>query len=104
VPRQRKCSAQSVAVLSALVSLPRTWQHGYELSKITGLPSGTLYPILGRLDDRGYLESKWLESTEAGRPPRHVYRLTSRGSAYAREVLDHRADGRVTTSPFYAKA
>jgi len=104
MPRQRRCSAQSVAVLSALASLPRTWQHGYELSKITGLPSGTLYPILGRLDDRGYLESKWLESTQAGRPPRHVYRLTPRGSSYAREVLDERADGQAMTSSLYAKA
>jgi len=104
MPRQRKCSAQSVAVLSALVSLPRTWQHGYELSKLTGLASGTLYPILGRLDDRGYLESKWLESTQAGRPPRHVYRLTTRGSSYAREVLDQQPDGQTMTSPYYAKA
>jgi DNA-binding PadR family transcriptional regulator len=64
---------------------PRAWHHGYELSKATGLVSGTLYPILMRLSDRGFLEHKWLESQEAGRPPRHVYRLTAKGTAHVRE-------------------
>lgn len=86
----RKSSAQSVAVLVALLDQPRTWQHGYALSKATGLQSGTLYPILARLEDRGYLESKWLEPAHAGRPPRHAYRLTPTGAAYAREILSQR--------------
>ncbi len=64
---------------------PRAWHHGYELSKATGLLSGTLYPILMRLSERGFLEHRWVETEEAGRPPRHVYRLTAKGAAHARE-------------------
>jgi DNA-binding PadR family transcriptional regulator len=67
---------------------PRKWHHGYELSKATELLSGTLYPILMRLSDRGFLEHKWLPSEEAGRPPRHVYRLTAKGVAYAKQQFE----------------
>ena len=64
---------------------PRSWHHGYELSKSTGLLSGTLYPILMRLSDRKFLEHKWQETPEPGRPARHVYRLTAAGIAHAKE-------------------
>ena len=67
---------------------PRKWHHGYELSKATELQSGTLYPILMRLSDRGFLEHKWLQSQESGRPPRHVYRLTAAGVAHAKQQFD----------------
>ena len=67
---------------------PRKWHHGYELSKATGLASGTLYPILMRLSDRGFLDHKWVETEEAGRPPRHVYRLTAQGVAHAKEQFE----------------
>jgi len=83
----RKSSAQSLAVMAALLEQTRSWRHGYALSKATGLQSGTLYPILARLQDRGYLESKWVEPAHPGRPPRHVFRLTPTGVAYAREVV-----------------
>ncbi|WP_204630500.1 PadR family transcriptional regulator [Dyella mobilis] len=61
------------------------WLHGYDLSEQTGLPSGTLYPILMRLSDRGMVESKWEPSPHQGRPPRKLYRLTAEGAAYATE-------------------
>ena len=83
----RKSSVQSLAVMSALLEQPRSWQHGYALAKATHLQSGTLYPILARLEARSYLESKWLEPEHAGRPPRHVYRLTPTGVAHAREAV-----------------
>jgi DNA-binding PadR family transcriptional regulator len=83
----RKSSAQSLAVMASLLEQTRIWRHGYALSKATGLRSGTLYPILARLQDRGYLESKWVEPAHAGRPPRHVFRLTSTGARHAREVV-----------------
>ena len=67
---------------------PRKWHHGYELSKDAQLLSGTLYPMLMRLSDRGFLEHKWLPSQETGKPPRHVYRLTARGMAHAREQFE----------------
>lgn len=85
--RTRKCSKQTIAVLSALLAQPGQWRHGYDLSKETGLKSGTLYPILMRLSDRGLLESSWHESPKPGRPPRHMYRLTRQGIALAREQV-----------------
>lgn len=68
-----------------MLERPRAWQYGYELAQITRLKSGTLYPILMRLSDRGMLESKWQPSDKPGSPPRHMYRLTVSGGAFARE-------------------
>ena len=85
--RDRKCSDQTLALLTALAEQPRVWRHGYDLSSDTGLKSGTLYPILMRLSDRGLLDSKWTPHDRAGRPPRHMYRLTAQGIAFAREQL-----------------
>lgn len=80
----RKCSPQTAALLAALMQQPRAWQHGYELSKETGLKSGTLYPILIRLGEQGLLNSRWKDAERPGRPPRHVYRLTATGLALGR--------------------
>ena len=85
--RDRKCSDQTLALLAALTDQPRAWRHGYDLSSETGLKSGTLYPILMRLSDRGLLDSKWTPHERTGRPPRHMYRLTAQGIAFAREQL-----------------
>jgi PadR family transcriptional regulator, regulatory protein PadR len=75
--RSRKLSLQSLSVLSALANRPADWLYGLELAKLTGLKSGSLYPILIRLADRALLESRWLEPTEPGRPPRHAYRISA---------------------------
>ena len=83
--RIRRSSGQTLNLLTALMDEPRKWHHGYELSKATGLLSGTLYPILMRLSDRGFLDHKWVETPEPGRPARHVYRLTTKGGAHAKE-------------------
>ena len=77
----RRLSAQSIAVLGALQEAGDEWRYGLEVSAVTGLKSGSLYPILARLSDRGLLESKWLEPVRSGRPPRHAYRLTAPGRA-----------------------
>src|ERR1700732_4901762 len=88
--RDRRLSRHSLALIAALTQRPRAWHYGYELSRITELKSGTLYPILMRLCDRGTLESKWQRAAEEGRPPRHMYRLTAAGLAFAREALKGR--------------
>ncbi len=85
--RNRRPSGHTLSLLRALAAQPRIWQYGYELSQATGLLSGTLYPILMRLSDRGLLEAHWQASPQAGRPPRHVYRLTPSGAAFARASL-----------------
>jgi PadR family transcriptional regulator PadR len=78
--RRRPHSAQTLALLQALAGDPSRWRYGYDLCLELGLKSGSLYPILVRLADRGLLESSW-DSAEAGKPPRHLYRLTSEGVA-----------------------
>ncbi len=78
----RKPSPQTLAILSALAGAD--WLYGLELAERTGLKSGSLYPILIRLDERGLLESRWIEPSAPGRPRRHAYRLLPAG----REVLD----------------
>ena len=77
--RSRKLSPQTFVVLNVLANRPTDWLYGLELAKFTGLKSGSLYPILIRLADRALLESRWLEPTERGRPPRHAYRITAAG-------------------------
>ena len=85
MPRKPNNSRQTRALLAALLERARAWRHGYELSKETGLKSGTLYPVLMRLSEQGLLESRWQEPERPGLPPRHVYRLTVSGLALARE-------------------
>jgi PadR family transcriptional regulator len=85
--RRRSHSAQTVAVLRALQTNPSRWRYGYDLCSELDLKSGSLYPILIRLADRDLLESSW-EQSEPGKPPRHVYRLTSAGLVEAATTVD----------------
>jgi len=80
-------SAQTLSVLAALSDQPSEWRHGYALAKHTGLKSGTLYPILIRLADRGLVEACWQDEPQPGRPRRHLYRLTADGIAVAGAAL-----------------
>jgi DNA-binding PadR family transcriptional regulator len=73
-------------VLEALLAQPQAWRYGYDLSKEIGLKSGTLYPLLMRLSDQGWLEAEWRAPQQPGRPSRHAYRLTGTGLAVARAL------------------
>jgi PadR family transcriptional regulator PadR len=84
---RREFSPQTLSVLVALYEQPSQWQHGYALASETGLKSGTLYPILIRLADRGLVEACWQEEPAPGRPRRHLYRLTADGLASATGAL-----------------
>jgi PadR family transcriptional regulator PadR len=84
--RPARMSKQTAHLLQELLSAPQTWRHGYELSQETEIKSGTLYPLLIRLEEQGFLESRWDEPEREGRPPRHAYRLTASGSALAKEL------------------
>ena len=85
--RRSGFSAQTLSVLAALEADPAGWQHGYLIARETGLRSGTLYPILIRLAERGLVEACWEDEQPAGRPRRHLYRLSSAGLAAARAAL-----------------
>jgi PadR family transcriptional regulator len=90
----RRFSVQTLSLLIALETDPAVWRHGYELAKETGLRSGTLYPVLIRLADRGLVEARWEDEPPAGRPRRHLYRLTSDGVAAARVALTEKPSQR----------
>ena len=86
MPLRLRLSPQTLQVLDAFLEDPRDWKYGYDISRNTGLKSGTLYPILMRLADRKLLETSW-ETVEPGKPPRHLYRLTPSGLKFAREQV-----------------
>lgn len=80
--RTRRPSLQTVAVLQALAGRTADWSHGYDLCRSLGLKAGTVYPILIRLAERGLVETAWERDVPKGRPPRHLYRLSSAGAEY----------------------
>jgi PadR family transcriptional regulator PadR len=65
MPRVRTFSPQTFTVLEALSHRPADWLYGLEIAKLTGLKSGSLYPILIRLADRGLLKSRWLSGSSS---------------------------------------
>jgi PadR family transcriptional regulator PadR len=84
-------STRPTRFLLAALTAGAGWRHGYELSKETRLKSGTLYPLLMRFAERGWVEARWTEAAAPGRPPRHIYRLTAEGRRVAAESLDRAA-------------
>lgn len=88
MPRSPNTSPHTRAVLHSLLQTYPSHTYGYDLSKATELRSGTLYPILQRLHEQGYLDARWEESPHPGRPPRHIYRLSDAGLKLARARHD----------------
>lgn len=85
------------ALLRVLIQDPAAERYGLELSAEAGLPSGTLHPILARLEVLGWVDSAWenVDPQKVGRPRRRHYRISERGLALARtslaEAYAHRA-------------
>lgn len=82
--RHRKPSKSTLSVVAKLADAS-DGLHGYAIMKATGLASGTLYPILMRLNERGWVERDWVLDPEGEAPPRRLYRLTSLGRAQLSE-------------------
>jgi DNA-binding PadR family transcriptional regulator len=76
-------------VLRVLLAEPARPRYGLELGQLAGLPSGTIHPILARLETAGWLESRWerIDPREEGRPRRRYYSLTPDGAERARHAL-----------------
>jgi DNA-binding PadR family transcriptional regulator len=76
-------------VLRVLVADPTMPHYGYDLMKAAKLPSGTLYPMLARLQQEGLVDSEWEDPRPdtGGRPPRKYYQLTAEGARVARLEL-----------------
>src|SRR6202035_5004195 len=99
--RTIRLSSQTRAVLSAFLERASQWRYGYDLSRETDLKAGTLYPILMRLSDAGWLETRWEESSAPGRPPRHMYRLTQDGRSGARAATKDAVGRACSARPIY---
>ena len=76
-------------VLRAFLADPAAPRYGYDLMKASGLPSGTLYPLLSRLQEQGLVTSAWepAGTDSSGRPARRYYRLTDEGIERGRQEL-----------------
>ena len=76
-------------VLRALLEDPTRELYGVEIGSAAGLPSGTVHPILARLEGLRWLESRWedIDPRAEGRPARRYYRLTAAGVESARSAL-----------------
>jgi PadR family transcriptional regulator PadR len=85
----RRLSITSVSVLQAVAG---GLEYGFDIIDSTGLPSGTVYPALSRLERDGYVRSAWEDEARAhrdGRPARRYYRLTAPGVRVLQESLAH---------------
>ena len=84
-----RLSQSGLKVLLFLLETPRQGRSGAEMSKATKVVSGTLYPMLARLEAAGWLVSEWeaIDPSEAGRPRRRFYTLTGLGQNRAGEAL-----------------
>src|SRR5579863_8648201 len=85
-------------VLRVFLDDPAAPRYGYDLMKAAGLKSGTLYPLLGRLEDDKLVTSAWETPQADGQRPRKYYRLTGEGITVARLELAH-ASGRRLHAP-----
>jgi len=76
-------------VLRAFLEDPGAERYGLEIGDTAGLPSGTIHPILARLERLGWVESRWedVDPSEVGRSARRYYRLTTDGIELARNGL-----------------
>ena len=91
--RKRALSRQAHLLLQALLAARGRWSHGYDLTSATGIKSGTLYPLLIRLEAEGLLEAEWQQPLANGRPPRHAYRLSVSGQRLARAEAGEAREG-----------
>jgi DNA-binding PadR family transcriptional regulator len=84
-----KMTLQTQMVLLVLLAAPDRERYGLELSQLTGIASGTIYPILQRLEEAGWLRCRWEEvnSEKEGRPARRFWRLRPGELATVRDAL-----------------
>jgi DNA-binding PadR family transcriptional regulator len=82
----------SAAAASVLQAIADGVEYGFDVIDRTGLPSGTVYPALSRLERDGYVRSAWEDPEAAhreGRPARRYYRITAPGTRALRETVDY---------------
>lgn len=99
----RRPSTPTRLVFQAFLDAPSEETYGFALAEATGLPSGSLYPILRRLEDEGFIEGRW-DVVDAGpqRRRRRYYRLTGEGARAARAATAEQRDALRLLSPGWA--
>lgn len=87
--RDVRMSLQTLKVLEAFLNEPTDELSGADVQKRCDIASGTLYPILLRLESAGWFVSRWeaVDPASVGRPRRRLYRLTPTGLTRASEVF-----------------
>jgi PadR family transcriptional regulator PadR len=84
----KRMTAPTRKVLQVLLDDPAVERYGLELSKGAGIAHGTMYGILVRLEQRGWLTHRLEHGSDRATPPRRYYRLTDEGAEQARAALD----------------
>jgi DNA-binding PadR family transcriptional regulator len=100
----------SLSAAAILQAVDHGYVYGFDIMDATGLPSGTVYPALRRMEAAGLIASRWESAASAQkdqRPPRRYYELTSAGrtaqqAAARRYHLADRPAGRAATKPSVA--
>ena len=81
----------SLSAAIVLHAVANGYAYGFDVMDATGLPGGTVYPALRRLEDAGLMDSRWERQAvadEALRPPRKYYELTRSGRDALRAALE----------------
>ncbi len=101
----RRPSTQTCLVFDAFLSAPGDETYGFALAEATGLPSGTIYPILRRLEDEGLIKSRWAE-VDSGpqRRRRRYYALTGEGRRAAHRATAAQREALRLLAPGWSRA
>ena len=94
----------SLSATAILQALAHGYKYGFDVMDVTGLPSGTVYPALRRLEKSGVVESRWEDEAAAHkeqRPARKYYKLTPNGKAALSEAIGkyRRLEGTLSKKP-----
>ncbi|HWN53178.1 MAG TPA: PadR family transcriptional regulator [Xanthobacteraceae bacterium] len=84
-----RLSRPALKILKLFLEKPSEGKSGAEISRALGISSGTMYPLLARFENAGWLTSEWesIDPAEAGRPRRRFYKLTALGQNCASKEL-----------------
>jgi PadR family transcriptional regulator len=103
IAKPPRITGPTLKVIGQLMTAPEMGIAGSDISKETGISSGTLYPILSRLEQTKWITSEWekIDPSEAGRPRKRLYTLTPLGHRESKSVFDSLmpSNGRIAWQP-----
>lgn len=87
--RPARITVPFTKVLSVFISHPKKEYSGADICRETGLKSGTVYPMLLKMTENGWLKNEWenVDPKKVGRPKRRMYVLTEKGSIHGHKIL-----------------